>query len=68
MLIVLPPSETKAPGGEMDGIDVSFPSLDPIRNEIMDDLAALDVDEMMSALKLPPVSYTHLTLPTIYSV
>lgn len=54
MLIVLPPSETKAPGGEMDGIDVSFPSLDPIRNEIMDDLAALDVDEMMSALKLPP--------------
>lgn len=54
MLIVLPPSETKAPGGEMDGIDVSFPSLDPIRNEIMDDLAALDLDEMMSALKLPP--------------
>ena len=54
MLIVLPPSETKAPGGEMDGIDVSFPSLDPIRNEIMDDLAALEVDEMMSALKLPP--------------
>ena len=54
MLIVLPPSETKAPGGEMDGIDVSFPSLDPIRDEIMDDLAALDVDEMMSALKLPP--------------
>ena len=53
MLIVLPPSETKAPGGEMDGIDVSFPSLDPIRNEIMDDLAALDVDEMMTALKLP---------------
>lgn len=38
----------------MDGIDVSFPSLDPIRDEIMDDLAALDVDEMMSALKLPP--------------
>ena len=53
MLIVLPPSETKAPGGEMDGIDVSFPSLDPIREEIMDDLAALDVDEMMAALKLP---------------
>ena len=54
MLIVLPPSETKAPGGEMDGIDVSFPSLDSIRNEIMDDLAALELDEMMSALKLPP--------------
>lgn len=54
MLIVLPPSETKAPGGEMDGIDVSFPSLDSIRNEIMDDLASLELDEMMSALKLPP--------------
>ena len=54
MLIVLPPSETKAPGGEMDGIDVSFPSLDSIRNEIMDDLAALELDEMMSALNLPP--------------
>ena len=53
MLIVLPPSETKAPGGEMDGIDVSFPSLDPVRSAIMDDLAALDVDEMMTALKLP---------------
>lgn len=37
----------------MDGIDVSFPSLNPIRAEIMDDLAALDVDEMMAALKLP---------------
>nr|VDG63404.1 Protein of uncharacterised function (DUF328) [Streptococcus thermophilus] len=53
MLIVLPPSETKAPGGESDGLDVSFESLDPIRREIMADLAALDVDEMMAALKLP---------------
>ena len=53
MLIVLPPSETKAPGGEMDGIDVSFPALDPVRAEIMDDLAALSVDDMMTALKLP---------------
>ncbi len=53
MLIVLPPSETKAPGGEMDGIDVSFPALDPVRAKIMDDLAALSVDDMMTALKLP---------------
>lgn len=53
MLIVLPPSETKAAGGEMDGTDVSFPSLDPIRAEIIADLAALDVDAMMAALKLP---------------
>mgnify|MGYP001940120672 CR=1 FL=1 len=66
MLIVLPPSETKAPGGEMDGIDVSFPSLDPIRGRIMDDLAALDVDDMMTALKLPatkrPEAEENLTL------
>ena len=37
----------------MDGIDVSFPALDPVRAEIMDDLAALSVDDMMTALKLP---------------
>ncbi|GAB3085899.1 peroxide stress protein YaaA [Corynebacterium aquatimens] len=54
MLIVLPPSETKAPGGVPDAMDVSFPSLDPIRQEIMADLAALEVDEMMAALTLPP--------------
>ncbi|WP_342319939.1 peroxide stress protein YaaA [Corynebacterium mayonis] len=53
MLILLPPSETKAAGGEMDGIDVSFPALDPIRSEILDDLAVLDVDKMMATLKIP---------------
>ena len=51
---MLPPSETKAPGGESDGIDVSFPTLDPIRAEIIDDLSALLIDDMMTALKLPP--------------
>lgn len=53
MLVVLPPSETKAAGGERDGMDVSFSALDPIRSEIMADLAALGLDEMMAALKLP---------------
>ncbi|WJY68290.1 YaaA family protein [Corynebacterium auris] len=53
MLILLPPSETKAAGGDADPMTLSFPSLNPIREEIMDDLAALPVDEMMSALKLP---------------
>ena len=37
----------------MDGIDVSFPFLDPVRAEIIDDLAALDLDDMIAALKLP---------------
>jgi len=53
MLIVLPPSETKAPGGETDPMEVSFPTLDPIRTSLLDDLAALPVDDMMTALKLP---------------
>ena len=31
-------------------------------------MAALFADEIIEALKYTPVSYTHLTLPTIYSV
>ncbi|WP_288831218.1 peroxide stress protein YaaA [uncultured Corynebacterium sp.] len=53
MLILLPPSETKAPGGSDQPMSVSFPALDPVRGEIMDDLAALPVDAMMTALKIP---------------
>ncbi len=53
MLIVLPPSETKAAGGENDPMEVSFPTLDPVRSEILDDLAALDAGAMMAALRLP---------------
>ncbi|MDY5785203.1 peroxide stress protein YaaA [Corynebacterium sp.] len=53
MLILLPPSETKAPGGQPGEMSVSFPALDPVRRTIIDDLAALGVDEMMAALKLP---------------
>lgn len=53
MLIVLPPSETKAPGGHDAPISVSFPALDPIRTSLMHDLALLQVDEMMAQLKIP---------------
>ncbi|WP_115684433.1 peroxide stress protein YaaA [Corynebacterium senegalense] len=53
MLILLPPSETKAPGGSDQPMSVSFPALDPVRGEIMDDLAALPVDAMVTALKIP---------------
>ena len=53
MLILLPPSETKAPGGERDTMSVSFPALDSVRASLFDDLSAMDVDEMMGLLKIP---------------
>lgn len=53
MLILLPPSETKAPGGEYDAMSVSFPVLDSVRASLFDDLSAMDVDEMMALLKIP---------------
>ncbi|OFT29024.1 hypothetical protein HMPREF3170_07630 [Corynebacterium sp. HMSC08D02] len=53
MLILLPPSETKAPGGERDAMSVSFPALDSVRASLFDDLSAMDVDEMMGLLKIP---------------
>ncbi|SDR93349.1 peroxide stress protein YaaA [Corynebacterium timonense] len=53
MLILLPPSETKAAGGDADPMTLSFPSLNPIREEIMDDLVALPVDDMMATLNIP---------------
>ncbi|WKD57469.1 hypothetical protein CAPI_04555 [Corynebacterium capitovis DSM 44611] len=53
MLIVLPPSETKADGGEETAFDLSFPALDGVRQSLLDDLRALDVDTMMASLKLP---------------
>lgn len=54
MLILLPPSETKAAGGVPDPMDLSFPTLDPVREEIMADLAALPVEEALGVLKLSP--------------
>lgn len=53
MLIVLPPSETKAPGGQDAPMSASFPALDPIRSDLMRDLVALPVEEMMAELKIP---------------
>lgn len=76
MLILLPPSETKAPGGEADGIDVSFPALDAVRGELLADLASLDVATMMDALKIPKTKEAEarenltlregLVMPAIY--
>lgn len=44
MLIVLPPSETKAPGGSDGEMSLSFPSLDPIRTLLIDELTHTLVD------------------------
>ena len=44
MLIVLPPSETKAPGGVDAAMSLSFPSLDPVRASLLDELSHTLVD------------------------
>lgn len=53
MLIVLPPSETKAPGGTDATMSLSFPSLDAVRTSLIDVLTATDVDIQMRELKVP---------------
>ena len=53
MLIVLPPSETKAPGGTDAAMSLSFPSLDAVRTSLIDVLTATDVDTQMRELKIP---------------
>ncbi|HVW43351.1 MAG TPA: peroxide stress protein YaaA [Amycolatopsis sp.] len=59
MLVLLPPSETKAPGGDGPPLDLdllSFPELNPVRRKIADalvDLAA-DVPASLKALNLSP--------------
>lgn len=52
-MIVLPPSETKAPGGVEAPMALSFPSLDPVRTSLIDVLTATTVDTQMSELKIP---------------
>jgi uncharacterized protein len=55
MLIVLPPSETKAPdgtGAPLDFARLSFTSLTPVREELVAELSALQVEEAMAELGL----------------
>lgn len=54
MLVILPPSETKEPGGENDPMELSFPELNPVRNHIMDVLAAIPAEEQLAFLKISP--------------
>ena len=76
MLVILPPSETKEPGGENDPMELSFPELNPVRNHIMDVLAAIPAEEQLAFLKISPrliepaeantVLRTAPTMPSIY--
>lgn len=55
MLIVLPPSETKAPGGQGPALDLeslSFPSLNPLRAKILKDLLNLPNSKVAAVHKL----------------
>lgn len=55
MFILLPPSETKAPGGASPALDLeglSFSSLNPIRGELIDELRSLSVDEALEVLNI----------------
>ena len=55
MLIVLPPSETKAPGGDGPALDLEglgFPALNPVRSSLIDDLSSLEVPTALEVLKI----------------
>ncbi|KAA9160844.1 peroxide stress protein YaaA [Amycolatopsis acidicola] len=59
MLVLLPPSETKAPGGDGPALDIdglSFPELNPVRRKLADALVDLagDVPASLRALDLSP--------------
>ncbi|MDK8764336.1 peroxide stress protein YaaA [Corynebacterium minutissimum] len=55
MLIILPPSETKAHGGNGAALNwdgLSFPALNPTRRDIAAELQSLDLDEALEVLKI----------------
>ena len=69
MLILLPPSETKAHGGNgapLNWDELSFPALNPVRQDIAVDLAQLDVDKALEVLgiseKLRPEAESNTEL------
>lgn len=71
MLIVLPPSETKAPGGFGPALDLeglSFPTLTPVRSALIDELSGLEVADAMAVLgiseKLRPEAEANRELRT----
>ena len=61
---MLPPSETKAPGGVPDGMDLSFPALDELRTSLLDALAATPLSEMDAPASKQVEAEENLTLRT----
>lgn len=61
---MLPPSETKAPGGVPDGMDLSFPALDEVRTSLLDALAATPLSEMDAPASKQVEAEENLTLRT----
>ena len=51
-----------------DTLKADSPAIRPETRAMIDRLIAFDTTSRNSNLELIPVSYTHLTLPTIYSV
>jgi cytoplasmic iron level regulating protein YaaA (DUF328/UPF0246 family) len=80
MLVLLPPSETKADSGDGPPLDLdalSFPELNPIRERLVSALAALaaDVPASMAALGLSPKQHAEVarnaalrTAPTLPAI
>lgn len=78
MIIVLPPSETKARGGAGPALDlrkISFPELTPVRAELLADLARMPVDVGLDVLGISPrlrgeaeANREVLTAPTMPAV
>jgi cytoplasmic iron level regulating protein YaaA (DUF328/UPF0246 family) len=81
VLVLLPPSETKHPGGDGRPLalgTLSFPELDPLRKELLDELVELagDVASSRAALGLSPrqdgevvrnaTLWTSPTLPALH--
>ena len=71
MLILLPPSETKTPGGTGTPVDLpnlSFPELNPVREAIIADLVSLSPEEALPVLgiseKLRPEAVANTVLHT----
>ena len=66
MLVLLPPSETKRAGGDGAPLTLaalSFPELDPLRKELLDELVELarDVPASRAALGLSPRQDDEIT-------
>lgn len=68
MLIVLPPSETKAPGGVDAPMSLSFPSLDPVRTVLLDALSHTPVEAPASKQDEAEENFTLRAAPVMPAI